>query len=504
MYTVRLAIRTSPYDERYLNKCFYNGWQISNQIRRRVITSLGLLTSMKDYQIARRQYGKKFTGKDVGKLSKEEKQEQARLIAYMKKCQKRVPISKSELEHYAIVGRQQYSHYMSAHQAQWIAVQVYNSVQKYLYSDGKQIHFKRMVQFDTIGQKCATNGVVMQGWYRMRMNKKIFRLQVPDTSYMHAVMEKNDRIVTVSLKRIEFNSGWKYYVILTLDGNPPVMHSKAENNTVGIDLGTSTVAAESSSGVMLENLAPDASRYEKQIRHLQALIDHKLRAANPDNYDTTGKVRKGRHFWKISKAVRRMRRYVRVLYRQQTACTRTSHRTQINRILSHASAVVIEPMSFRPLQKKAKQTERSDKVSEIKKSDGTVILVRKYKRKKRYGHSIKNRSPGFFQSELKRKAGLMKVPVIAIDAKRYKASQLHHDTGEYIPAGLNERYKTIADHQVQRDLYSAFLIRHTDTSLCRPDFEKCATDFQHFVALQNALLSEMRASHISNIPCWGF
>lgn len=504
MYTVRLAIKTSPYDERYLNKCFYYGWQISNQIRRRVIPALDLLTSMKDYRIVRQQYGKKFTGKDVKKLSKEDKQERSRLIAYMKECQRRVPVSKNELEHYAIVGRKQYSHYLSAHQAQWIAVQVYNSVQKYLYSNGKQVHFKRLVQFDTIGQKCATNGVVMQGWDRMRFNKKIFRLAVPDTPYMRSVMEKNDHIATVSLKRIEFRSGWKYYVIITLDGDPPVMRSKAENNTVGIDLGTSTVAAESRGGVMLENLAPDASRYEKQIRHLQALIDHKLRAANPDNYDAAGKVRKGRHYWKVSKAIRRMRRYVRVLYRQQTACTGTSHRTQINRILSHASVIVIEPMSFKSLQKKAKKTERSDKVSEIRKPSGMVILVRKYKRKKRYGHSIKNRSPSFFQSELKRKAGLMDIPVVEIDTKKYKASQLHHDTGEYIPAGLNERYKTIADHQVQRDLYSAFLIRHTDASLCRPDFATCTVDFQHFVALQNALLSEMRASHISNIPCWGF
>lgn len=504
MYTVRLAIKTSPYDEQYFNKCFYFGWQISNQIRRHVIASLGVLTSMKDYQIARRQYGKKFTGKDARKLSKEEKQERACLIACMKECQSHFPISESELKHYAIVGRRQYSNYLSAHQAQWIAAQVYNAVQKYLYGNGKQIHFKRLAQFNTIGQCCATNGVVMQGWYSMRMNKKIFRLRVPDTPYMHAVMERNDRIVVVSLKRIEFKSGWKYYVLVTLDGDPPVMHSKGGNNRVGIDLGTSTVAAESSNGVTLENLAPDADKYEKQIKHLQALIDHKLRVANPDNYDATGKIRKGRKSWKISKTVKRLKRYVRVLYRQQTACTRTSHRTQINRILSQASSVAIEPMSFKSLQKRSKKTERSDKVSKIVKSDGTEILVRKYRRKKRYGHSIKNRSPGFFQSELKRKAELMNIPVIVINTKEYKASQLHHDTGEYIPAKLNERYKTIADHQVQRDLYSAFLIRHTDTSLCRPDFEACNKDFQHFVALQDALLSEMRANHISNIPCWGF
>ena len=320
---------------------------------------------------------------------------------------------------------------------------------------------------------------------------------------MQAVIAQHDKVKVVSLKRIEFNSGWKYYVIITLDGVPPVLHDKGKDR-MGIDLGVSTLAAESDSAVMLENLAPNAADYEKKIRHLQNLVNHKIRIANPDNYDSLGRVRKGKHYWKVSKSVKRLRRYIRVLYRKQSAYAKSSHGCQLNRLLSNSAEIVLEPMHFKRLQRKSKKTERQEKLSTIKKKDGTTIQVSKYKRKKRFGHSIKNRSPGFFQSELKRKAELMHIPVLEIDIKQYKASQLHHDTGEYIPAKLNERYKTIADHQVQRDLYSAFLIRHTDTSLCRPDFEKCTTDFQHFAALQDALLSEMRASHVSNIPCWGF
>ena len=98
----------------------------------------------------------------------------------------------------------------------------------------------------------------------------------------------------------------------------------------------------------------------------------------------------------------------------------------------------------------------------------------------------------------------MHIPVLEIDIMQYRATQLHHDTGEYVKLGLSERYKTISGHIVQRDLYSAFLIRHSDTSLCRPDFEACNKDFQHFAEMQDALLSEMRANKVSNIPCWDF
>ena len=503
MYTVRLAIKTSEYDNRFFEKCFYYGCEISNMVTRHANNALTSLSCTREYKVAREKYGRRYAGKKANELNSEQKADRKHLVEIMNEYQMRYPLTANELEKYAKKARQQYANYLSADQVQWIADQVAKSVKTCLYGSGKKLHFCKNTQFTTIGQKRADDGITFIAWNKIRFMKRVFYLKVPSTPYMQAVMAQHDKVKIVSLKRIEFNSGWKYYVIITLDGDPPVLHSKGKERT-GIDLGVSTLAAESDSAVMLENLAPNAADYEKKIRHLQNLADHKTRIANPDNYDSLGRIRKGKKHWKNSKAVKRLRRYIRVLYRKQSAYTKSSHGCQLNRLLSNSSEIVLEPMHFKRLQKKGKKTERQEKLSTIKKRDGTTVQVYKYKRKKRFGHSIKNRSPGFFQSELKRKAELMDIPVLEIDIKQYKASQLHHDTGEYIPAKLNERYKTIADHQVQRDLYSAFLIRHTDTSLRRPDFEACNKDFQHFVALQDALLSKMRANHISNISCWGF
>ena len=131
-------------------------------------------------------------------------------------------------------------------------------------------------------------------------------------------------------------------------------------------------------------------------------------------------------------------------------------------------------------------------------------MVRKYKRKKRYGHSIKNRSPGLMQADLKTKATQYGIPYYEIDIHQYRASQLHHDTGEYIKPTLNERFKTIEGCKVQRDLYSAFLICHTDDTLTAPDFKACHLDFPHFVKMQDTLILNMKKCGHTMKHCFGF
>ena len=161
-------------------------------------------------------------------------------------------------------------------------------------------------------------------------------------------------------------------------------------------------------------------------------------------------------------------------------------------------------MNFKALQKKSKKTKRQDKAVSIKQKDGSSKMVRKYKRKKRYGHSIKNRSPGLMQADLKSKATQYGIPYYEIDIHQYRASQLHHDTGEYIKPTLSERFKTIEGCKVQRDLYSAFLICHTDDTLTAPDFKACHFDFPHFVKMQDTLISNKKKCGQTMKHCFGF
>ena len=161
-------------------------------------------------------------------------------------------------------------------------------------------------------------------------------------------------------------------------------------------------------------------------------------------------------------------------------------------------------MNFKALQRRAKETKRQEQVSEVKKKDGSVVQVQKFKKKKRFGKSLNRRAPSLFLSELKRKVMAMGGSYEEVKTETFKASQYNHSTGECKKVSLATRMKVIDGQEVQRDLYSAFLIRNADLSLEYPDRERCMYEFEHFVEMQRELIESMKRSGISMKQCFGF
>ena len=69
---------------------------------------------------------------------------------------------------------------------------------------------------------------------------------------------------------------------------------------------------------------------------------------------------------------------------------------------------------------------------------------------------------------------------------------------------LSQRSKQIAGIAVQRDLYSAFLIRHADASLKKPDRYMCSAMYFSFTGVQDMLIARMQSTNISMPQCFGF
>src|SRR6266568_3772114 len=88
--------------------------------------------------------------------------------------------------------------------------------------------------------------------------------------------------------------GYRYFVQLALAGVP--YHKpkhRVGSDTIGADLGPSTIAlvareGEASLSLLGEELVPN----EKQMRRLQRKMDRQRRAANPENYDEKGRIKK--------------------------------------------------------------------------------------------------------------------------------------------------------------------------------------------------------------------
>ena len=141
---------------------------------------------------------------------------------------------------------------------------------------------------------------------------------------------------------------------------------------------------------------------------------------------------------------------------------------------------------------------------EVKQKDGTVKVIQKYKRKKRFGRSINRRAPARFLLELERKLEAVGGVYAEVDTKEFKASQYNHVTDTYEKIPLSQREKEIGNRKVQRDLYSAFLIRNADLDFKHPDREKCEYEFEYFADMQDQLILKMKESGLSMRQCFGF
>ena len=331
MYTVRFQLELSGSEKRFLSKSFFYANQMHNQLVRYATNRLNALFHDKEYMGARKAYGEaEFSKKKGSELSAFEKKKKKELSNIMCVKQKEYNLTKTSLCKFVSKEQKKYKNYINSHQAQAEAEAVYKGVEKVLFEDGHHLHYRRYNSFDCIKQKCAATGVRLLRWDTICFMKHYYKVRVPKNEYIQNIISSVDLkedVVYSFLKRIEFNSGFKYYVVITLRGDAPkrIKLSKDGGHRTGVDFGTSTIATVSNNEVHLEELAPESAKYEKEIRHKQNLVDASMRKHNPENYNKNGTVKKGKHKWKTTKRCRRLKRQVRVLYRKQSAYIKTSH-----------------------------------------------------------------------------------------------------------------------------------------------------------------------------------
>lgn len=197
-------------------------------------------------------------------------------------------------------------------------------------------------------------------------------------------------------------------------------------------------------------------------------------------------------------------RMLKTLFRKKAAYIKQSHNELCDLLLKYANHFYVEKMNFKALQKRSKNTECSDKTTDIKQKNGSVKTVNKFKRKKRFGKSLNNRAPALFDKTLNYKAKRYGFVVEYIDTKTYKASQYNHKKDVYEKVPLGQRTKLIGKDKVQRDLYSAFLIKNADKNLKEPNKSQCKKEFKHFIELQNKEINELKQNNVSMKQCFGF
>lgn len=517
MHTIRFNLETTAYDEQIMEKRFRALSHVHNVMVKHAKKLLKQLRFHKEYQNLRRQYVALGQNQE---LSPAEAKQKKQLSAAMKEIRSGMGLSDAGFQAYLKVCGRQFSKCLSSQQVQKEASRVWAGTQKVLFGDGKEIRFKKYMDFNTIAGKTNTNGVKFDkdtlsiSWLGLSIPCRQPR-KASDAAY--TVESLDHKVSYCEVVRKMLPNGWRYYVIVYLDGDAPVKHRKpvlrhagrredsAVKNRMGIDPGVSTIAGVSGTTAVLEELAPECKRYAKELTALQAKMDRSRRAMNPDKYDRDGRDKKGcKGKWVYSNTYIKDYRRLKSLFRQKAAYTKQSHEELANRLLEGSLYFIVEDMSYKSLQKRSKKTERQERASDVAQKDGTTKSIHKYKRKKRFGKSLNNRAPAMFLSILEKKALTLGGSFVKVDTRSYKASQYDHTTDSYGKIPLSQRSKKIGGREVQRDLYSAFLICNSNDTYDHPDRARCIDSFETFLDMQDRLLADMKSRQVSMKQCFGF
>ena len=311
-----------------------------------------------------------------------------------------------------------------------------------LFGQAKHVRFKIPSRFKSVEGKSNKQGL---RWLKEKVVWCGLTIEpIIDWNNPVIVHGLNSPIKYCRLLWRNLNGKKRWYVHLINKGTP---YQKPQNyvleGVVGLDVNISNVAFVTDNQAGLLPFADKVPTYQREIQALQRKMQRSQRANNPDNFEPDfnkkvgnkiirkkGKVKKGRRFtWIKSSNYRKATRKKAELERRKASYAKSQNRKLINEILRHGNQIKTEKVSIKGWQK-------------------------------RYGKAISAKSPGFFQSELKRKAENANGSFLEFSTQKTALSQINLD-GSRIKKTLSMRiHRDVTGFEMHRDLFSAFLSRH--------------------------------------------
>ena len=460
-YILTLQLKTEKYQEDILNKRFNKCRNIYNSCLSELHKRYNHMRESKAYQ-----NNCKYKGKDRNKIFNE--------------LNKQYGLTEYSLYVFVVP---MYNYYnIDSKTAQAMATRSFNTFQKLMFHKSKKVKYIKYNELYSIEGKTNAQGIKYRNGIII-CNK----LNIP------VVVRKNDEYVQLSLQdrvkycrivKKEIKSKVKWYVQLVMEGIPPnkvnkntgEIHSIGQGN-VGIDIGTQTIAVSSKYDCKLLELAPSVNHIDREIKLIQRKIDRSKRTTNPNKYNFNGTINvSNKDKWIYSNKYLKLKSKYRELYRKQSAIRKQDHEIMSNYILSLGDKFYVETMNFKGLQARSKNT--------------TINSKGKYNKKKRFGKSLANKAPAMLIEILNRKLKYEGLSINKINTYKVKASQYNHFTNEYNKKELKDRWNK--DIEIQRDMYSAFLIMNVNDNLESINKENCNKTYHNFKILHDIEIERLK------------
>jgi hypothetical protein len=333
---------------------------------------------------------------------------------------------------------------LDAQVQQKLATRAFKAVERVLFGKAKDVRFKIESRFRSVEGKTNKQGIRCKNGRLIWAGLEIRAIVDSENAVIQHSL--SSRVKYCRLIRRELNGKRRWFVQLVLSGTP---YQKPKNyisdGLIGLDLNVSNVAFVADNHADLLPFADKVPTFTQEITKLQRQMQRRIRGLNPDNFEPDFKTRKGRKIvvkkgkvktgkrqWKKSNNYHKASQKKRELERRKTAYAKSQNRRVVNEILRHGNNIKTENVSVKGWQK-------------------------------RYGKAISAKSPGFVQSELKRKAENAGGSFTKFSTSSTALSQTHLD-GSRIKKPLQMRVHQdvtgIPEHH--RDLFSAFLSRYVN------------------------------------------
>lgn len=474
-FIVQFPLRTEKYQEDILNKRFEIGRKIYNSL---------VTVSQKRYKemIKTRKY------RNLMSMLTGNKKSDKPILKQIDQIRKEYGLTEYSLHADVKEMQKHFKKNVDSFTAQKIATTLWKSYDKLFYGNGKRVYYKKYGDMNSLEGKSNSTGIRLVDEHLIWNGLNIPVVIDWNNPYEYQAMQSEISYCRIIKKFVR--NKYKFYVQVVFKGTPPtkfnketgeIKHSLGEGD-VGLDIGTSTIAISSNTDVKLLILADKVQNIEDEKCRLSRKMERSRRAANPENYNEDGTIKKQgskKVIWNKSNHYVKYQNQLKELYRKQADVRKYQHECLANYIVSLGRNIYIEQMNFAGLQKKAAKTEKNDSG--------------KFKRKKRFGKSLANRAPAMLMTIINRKLACYELELIEINTFKAKASQFNHMTDEYHKKSLSQRWNDLNGIKIQRDLYSAFLIMNISDDLESFDIEKCNDRFDNFKMLHDIEIQRLNS-----------
>lgn len=456
-YVVQYELLTTNRDRKCLEKKFNSAKSIYNACLNECLKRLDRLKKNDEYSSLLKEKSSKKRNRKL------------------KEIELSLNYSEYDMHKYVKDIRKLYSKHIGSLEAQKLATRSFQTVEKLHYHIADKVNFKNRYSDMSVENKSNNTGLRLKDnivlWNDLKLKIKEKRNDI------YNIQSRNDKTKYIRILKKKIRRKTRYFIQVIKEGIPPKKRNYGQE-TVGLDIGTSSVAIVSDSCVKLEKLSNTENEYKK-LRRLDRKLERSKRINNPKNYNDDGTVKKGSKRWIYSNRYIKLKQKRKDLYRKLASKRKEYQEILANKIISLGVDIKVETMRFNALQKRAKETT-------INKKNGKI------NKKKRFGKSLSNNSPSQLLTIIDRKLHYVNCYLKRIDTFEVKASQFNHKTKACVKKKLSQRWNVIDNIKIQRDLYSAFLIQNVCDDLKSINVNLCNEKYDKFVNLHDIEINRLK------------